>query len=209
MDEEKGFSRNANRALSIGVSVLLTLALMTAIALAVIRLGFSGSSKPVGTYDFGGWEMDVYADPMPLYVQDLFETNCESWSTHAKKDETFLVSRTEYRQRPLTDDRTVPDLEYTVVEVHADFLYHFCKNSLIRAREDVVIDGETVFADHYEPVDAAPWGVSEVYRNYVGDGYTNRYLLCREREQQIVEIRFDRDPAPEQMAAAVKHLFRG
>lgn len=202
--KKKGFSRNANRTLSISVSIVLTLVLMVLLTAAIIRTGFTGGSSPVGTYDMGGWEMDVYADSMPLYVQELTDTNCDDWSTKMQKDETFLLSYTEYRQRGLTMDRNVPDLEYAITEVKADFLYDYCKNSLIGAREDEVIDGEVVLADHYESIDASPWGAAEAYRLYWSDSYLNRYLLCY--ENRIVEIRFDWEPTAEQMALVTQRL---
>lgn len=69
---------------------------------------------------------------MPLQVQDLIDTDCEDWSTHVQKEETFLLKRTEYSQRPMTTDKTVPDLDYIIVDVKADWLYEYCKNVLIQ-----------------------------------------------------------------------------
>lgn len=87
--KKRGFSRNANRTLSVGISVVLTIALLGILTAGMIRIGFPGRSRAVGTYDYGGWKMDVYADTLPLYLQDLTDMNWEEWSTHARKEETF------------------------------------------------------------------------------------------------------------------------
>lgn len=61
-----------------------------------------------------------------------------------------------------------------------------------------------VLPDHYDAIDAAPWGAVEAYRNYWGDSYMNRYLLCY--EDRIVEIRFDSEPTEEQMRIVTEKL---
>ena len=91
--KKKGASRNVNRILSFGTSIFLTLFLLTALTVAVLRSGFSGAKKPVDTYSLNGWEMDVYADAMPLYVQELTETSCAAWSTEACKTCLLYTSR--------------------------------------------------------------------------------------------------------------------
>ena len=37
----------------------------------VSSVGITKRSRPVGTYDKGGWEMEVYDDPIPLEMKDL------------------------------------------------------------------------------------------------------------------------------------------
>lgn len=207
--QKRGFSRNANRILSVTVSLVLTMVLLAGLTAVIFQGGvigskFTGGSAPVGTYDYNGWEMDVYADSMPLYVQDLIDTEWEEWSMQERKSETFLVSKAEYRQWPLTTDKNAPELEYTVVEVKADFLYEYCKNSLVNAREDEVVKGQVLLADHYERIDSTPWGAAEAYRLYWSDGYRNQYLLCY--EDRIVEISLDAEPTPEQMAVIAEKL---
>lgn len=203
--KKRGFSRVANRTVTLSVTFIFTMALAALLSTIIIHSGISISGRePVGTYNINGWEMDVYADEMPLYVQDLTETTCSDWSTSARKDETFFVSHIEYYQRPLTQDRSVPDLSYTVTQVKAPFLSDYCKNSLVNSRQDEVRDGEVLLEDHYDAIDATPWQAQEAYRVYWGDGYLNKYLLCY--EDTFVEIHFDWEPTTEQMQIVAEKL---
>lgn len=203
--KNKGASRNVNRTVTMGAAFVLTLVLIGLFGAVILRSDISfGEPKPVGTYDFNGWEMNVYADEMPLYMQDLTDTTCEDWSTSARKDETFLAANTDYRQVALTQDRSVSDLEYTVTQIKVPALYALCKNSFINSREDVIRDGELLLADHYDAIDAAPWQAQEAYRVYWSDGYLNKYLLCY--EDSIVEIHFDWEPTLEQMQIVAEKL---
>lgn len=189
--KKHGFSRETNRALSTILSVMAAVFCVFCLGAVVIGSGIAKGSKPVGTYRDNGWTRDVYADPMPLYVQDLVETDCKDWSTHAQREDTFLLARTEYRQWPMSTDKTVPDLDYTVVNVKADFLYEYCKNAFISEREQY-LDG------HYATIDPTPWGAKEAYQYFFDSGYGGWYILCY--EDKIIDIRFDDSaPTPEQM----------
>ena len=79
----------------------------------------------MGTYDKGGWEMEVYDDPIPLEMKDLRDAGCDQWSTMADRAETIFLAHTEYSQQPLTTDQSVSDLRYEVTEVKADFYTAF------------------------------------------------------------------------------------
>lgn len=204
--KQKGASRNINRAVSIGSILLLTLALLGMFTTAIIHTGMIADKKPIGTYDFNGWEMNVYADELPLYVQDLTDTACKDWSTSARTKATFLAAKTEYRQIALTLDRSVPNFEYSVMQVKVPFLYDYCKNSLINSRQDEVRDGVVLLEDHYDAIDATPWQAQEAYRVYWSGSYLNKYLLCY--EDTIVEIHFDWEPTAEQMQIVAEKLGR-
>ncbi len=201
--KKKGVSRGTNRTVSLAVSVVLTIVVLAGLAVAIIRYDFMDTRTPAGTYERYGMTRKVYADTIPLRLEDLAEVGAVGWSTERRRDETFLLSNTEYVQWPLTEDNSIPDLEYTVTEIKASFLYELCKRSLTRS-EDEVADGEVVLQDHYEPVGAAPWRAQEAYRLYWSDGYLNKYLLCY--ENRIIEIRFDWEPAPGQMAVVAEKL---
>lgn len=85
------------------------------------------------------------------------------------------------------------------------FLYDLCKNSLVNAKKDKIVDGQIDFYEHYEPVDPTPWNAEEAYRLYWGSGhFVDQYLLCYER--RIVEITFDWEPTTEQITIAAKRL---
>ena len=201
--KKKGFSRSWNRTISVAISALLTIALLTGVTVSVIRYRLWDTREPVGTYEKYGLSRNVYAYDIPLRIEDLTGVPPTDWSTEAQVSETFLLRNTEYMQWPLSEDHELPQLEYTVTEVKAPFLYEFCKNGLIRP-DDEVRDGVVVLADHYEPSDPEPWGAQAAYRLYFSDGYLNHYLLCY--ENRLVELRLDWEPTAAQMAIVTEAL---
>ena len=202
--KKRGASRKKNLFFTIGLTVILSSCFVAALTAMVVSVGITKRSKSVGTYDKGGWEIEVYDDPIPLEMKDLRDAGCDQWSTMTDRTETAFLAHAEYRQQPLTTDRSVPDLRYEVTEVKAGFLYDFLKKRLLRERQDVVTDRKVVMADHYEPVDPAPWKALDAYQVYWSGGYLNEYLVFY--EDRILKIRFGWEPSKWQMAAAAEKL---
>ena len=163
--KQKGVSRRVNIALSCLSIAVLVIAGFT----AVLALGLSGqlpiaeNKMPVGTYEQNGYVFDIYDDPLPLEVEELVETDAE-WSKEAHLQETFLVSYGEYRQDIIgsksNDDYSI---SYEIIDIKKPFLYEFIKNKTVNSRQDE-ISGDTVFIDHFEPVDPSSWNAEEVYQ---------------------------------------------
>lgn len=107
-------------------------------------------------------------------------------------------------QWPLTEDRTIPSLEYTITECSTPFLYELCKNAILDARQDEYFDDGEVFTNHYEPVDAELWGAAEAYQIHWSGSVLNKYLLCY--ETRLIEISFDWEPTAEQMIVVAENL---
>ena len=202
--KKRGLSRKKNQLLTIGLAVVLSTCFVMVLTALVFSVGITKRRRPVGTYDKGGWEMEVYDDPIPLEMKDLRDTGCDQWSTAADRAETIFLAHTRYSQQPLTTDRFVPELRYEVTEVKAGFLYGFLKKRLLWERQDAVTDQKVVMADYYEPVDPAPWKALDAYRVYWSGGYLNEYRVFY--EDRILEIRFGWEPSKWQMAAAAEKL---
>ncbi|MDO5418237.1 MAG: DUF2812 domain-containing protein [Lachnospiraceae bacterium] len=207
--KRRGISRSTNRVLSFGVTALAVFAAIGVMTVVIIRFGLPDGRNPVGTYGYDGWTFKIYDDPMPLRLEELTDlTEYEDciWSYERERDETFLLSHTEYRQRAvLRQEKNAPSLDYTVTEVKVPVLFDFCKNSLLKKHQDEVFEksGE-IFRDSYVPADASAWGADEAYQLEWSSGLLNHYLVCW--ENQIVEIRFDWEPTREQMAAVGQKL---
>ena len=71
-------------------------------------------------------------------------------------------------------------MTYQIVTPKYDWLYGICKNDLLNDAKDKVKHGQVVLANHYEPMDPAPWGALDAYREYWDDGFSNRYVVCYE-----------------------------
>ena len=195
-----GFSRGANIVLTATAALVFTITVTVVLAAVVISQQDSGGETFTTS---SGWTFSVYHDEMPLYVQELEDVPDVSWSTQAEEHRTPLLSRTEYTQRALSNDNSLPDLSYTVTRVKVPALYAPLKRALIRSESDDVRRGVT-FPNHYERIDAAPWGALDAYQLYWSDGLIDRYLLFY--ENVAVEITMPSAPTPEQMALVGQRL---
>lgn len=151
---ELRFSKGLNITLTGVLSVFLV-----AVSTVFLIMALGKFTETTGeTYTASsGWTFSVYHDEMPLYVQELEDVPDVEWSTQADRSRTPLLERTEYDQRPLSDDPSLPDLSYTVTRVKVPALYGKLKELMLRAERDQTIRG-AAFPNHYESTDAAPGG---------------------------------------------------
>ena len=206
--KRKGAPRTLNLVLSLTSIFVLTLLFIVALVTLGIKgnVTFQKKHEPVGTYTYHDRVREIYDDPMPLEIEDMREIK-GNWSKRADTDSTFLITRTEYTQRALlTEPQEVPDLNYTVVDVHMPALYELCKDGMFRDRDES--DDKDVpegYRQIYRDVDPEPWGAEEVYRIYQQNGgWRNYYLLCY--EAKLVEIVFYWEPTAEEIAIAAERF---
>ncbi len=200
-------SRNFNRIVSAGSVVLLTIICLGILTAPIISgdLRFP-SKKAVGTYESHGVTWEIYNDPLPLEIEELSDVSAQ-WSKEADHKETFLLSRTRYRQHAIPVDGNDAidewELRYTVAEVKWDFLYDFIKQSVLDSRQDESGD-DYVFTNHYEPVDASVWNADDAYQLHFSNSILDTYLVCW--GNRIVDISFSWEPTSEQIAIAAEKL---
>lgn len=197
MMKQKGASRCTNLSVTIGTALVLAFLTMGTVTYLGIRFHLVSLSKPVGTYEMYGRSWDVYDNDLPLTVEDLTDTEQTEWSRDKDGMESFMAAQYFYRQWPLSEENDLPELSYTVTDVKFDCFYDMCKDSMLRRKQDEVIDGEVRSVYHYEPTDPAPWGAAEAYRVRDNYGLTEHYLLCY--EGRIVELDLWAPPTLEQM----------
>ena len=197
---ELHFSKGLNITLTGVLSVFLV-----AVSTVFLIMALGKFTETTGeTYTAStGWTFSVYHDEMPLYVQELEDVPDVEWSTQADRSRTPLLERTEYDQRPLSDDPSLPDLSYAVTRVKVPALYGKLKELMLRVERDQTIRG-AAFPNHYESTDAAPWGALDAYQLYWSDGLIDQYLLFY--ENVAVEITMPLSPTPEQMALVGQKL---
>ena len=198
---ELHFSKGLNITLTGVLSVVLVT--VTTIFLVMALGKFTENTGETYTANTG-WTFSVYHDEMPLYVQELEDVPDVEWSTQADRSRTPLLERTEYDQRPLSDDPSLPDLSYTVTRVKVPALYAPLKTWMIQSKKDDVHNGRVVFPNHYVSADAAPWGAQDAYQLCWSDGLLDTYLLFY--ENTAVEITMLSSPTPEQMAMVGEKL---
>ena len=199
---EAGVSRGVNIVLTATAALVFTITVTVVLAAVVISHHQDSGGETFTTSS--GWTFSVYHDEMPLYVQELEDVPDISWSTQAEEHRTPLLSRTEYTQRALSNDNSLPDLSYTVTRVKVPALYAPLKTWMIQSKKDDVHNGKVVFPNHYVSADAAPWGAQDAYQLYWSGGLLDTYLLFY--ENTAVEITMPSSPTPEQMAMVGEKL---
>ena len=120
----------------------------------------------------------VYADPIPLRVEDLIDIDYDGWSTEADVEWSPLAAHGEYRQDARLGDGDLPELRYEIVTVKLPFLYGLCKRDFIQWVERDNDQLPMEYWEEYLTVTAAPWGAEEVFQRYSGAEPVNQFLLC-------------------------------
>ncbi len=179
--KRRRFSREVNRAVTLGATAALTLLLMGAAVWGLFRSLSSGAMDrpPAETYEYYGQTWDVYHDPLPLTIQDLTAVDYDRWSTELRAKSTLLAARqVASQQSRFGDGKNLPELDYEIIDVHASFLTGAVMESCLRSVRRY--DGRNAPEERrswYEPVDAAAWRADEAYREYRGGTPRDAYLV--------------------------------
>lgn len=204
-------SAKVNFSVTMAISMIMSIALIGILTFAIIRssdLGLFTDRSAAGTYEHDGRVWEYYEDELPLTVEDLTGEQYVGYSYQLTTDKTLFVTKTECRQNPRFDAenlKELSDIEYKIITVNIPGMFDTIKNVAINERQDE-IHGDYIFTDHYEPVDAAPWGADEAYQLHWSGSVLNTYLLIW--DEQIVEITFySWEPTPEQMAIVKEKLI--
>lgn len=189
--KRRGTPTEVNRVVTLGIDVLLALALwgvLTGILLSAVRSG-----------DFS---MESEVEP-PLKVEQLTGVEGE-YNIATSLDETVFLSKLTVNQFVHWDSGEIlPGLEYTLVEVKCPPLYGLCLEEL-RKEYDAWNFDEPEYRYAYEPADPTPWGAQAAYQLTQGGEGRDRYLLCW--PDRLVSLSLDFTPTAEQMALAGERL---
>lgn len=91
----------ANLLVIVGICIAMFAGGTTGLFALMIRNAGSGwleDHPPVETYTAHGMTWSVYADPIPLRVEDLIDIDYDGWSTEADVEWSPLAAHGEYRQ---------------------------------------------------------------------------------------------------------------
>lgn len=198
------FSREVNRATTIWTTVILTVIMTVALFNGIVDGVMSNSRQEKNdaeAYQANGLTFYAYDHELPLYVEDLTETDYDRYSNWANETGSILLTVREYKQETRVGrGEQAPELRYEVYDVHLPLLYGICKTELLSAYENWSSEDiyGNVYHDEYRAVDAAPWGAAEAYRLYNAVEPYNWYLLCY--EDRLVTVQFNWEPNKSQMA---------
>ncbi len=199
--KKKKVSKRKNFWITMLVDILFAFSLMGIITFVVLSASSRGffADKNEETYEHGGMTWVIHKDELPLTLEDLAadgfhamdieSIDFESYIKEKRGDESLLLGKWTFRQRPRMDveDRfDLPQLDYTIILVKLPALYDICKKNFIK---EVQLDS-ALFGRSYRLIDAPDWGAQEVYQIYDSEiGPDDEYLLCY--EDVIVEIEFN------------------
>lgn len=201
---KRGYSKRANLAVTLSAAVACTLLAIGIMAFAVIHFHVLEASKPVGTYQKYGREWDVYQDDLPLRLEDFEVLPETDWSLEKRGRGTFLVSSYDYLQWPLSEQKDLFELRYTMTDVKLPALYDLCRNSILQSQQDEVQHGEVLLVNHYEPINAADWGAEAAWQLRWDDSMLEKYVLCY--GNRIVELDLVDAPTAQQRQLIAERL---
>ncbi len=189
-------SASANRTITIAVTIIASFGFAGLIIIAVV--GNVGSllpnEEPVETYEFRGMTLEIHHDELPLTIEDLIETDYDSYSYEIRNEtSSLLASRINAVQRPRMDALEQPDLTYSVITAKAPFTQGLFRDFALDdfAHNYGRPDPEDSTWEEHVAIDPAPWGAVEAYQLYLGGEAQMRFLLCYGRN--VVEIGFPFD----------------
>ena len=171
-------SRIATVAISFTCGFLLLVGAIFGMIHAINSDWFADDARQ-DTYEYQGHTFNVYHDELPLYIEDLMETDYTQYSTYWEGHETFLLGEYEAFQRPRMDALNEPSLRYDVYYIKWGALYDLCLNELIHQYDDRYEDDVPMeWRDNFRAVDAKAWNANIVYQKYTGDTPNEQYILC-------------------------------
>lgn len=120
----------------------------------------------------------AYHDPLPLYVEDLTQTDYDLYSCALTRDASPLAVRQDVRQELRWGDWGVdaPELFYTIYDIRFSPLFAPCRDDLLSKYEKRDYNPYTYYA-----VDPAPWGADGAWRlcdgAEEGEDWFNSWIL--------------------------------
>lgn len=200
--KKKKASRNVNFTITLVVDIILAVAMAAGFTYGIFHAVGAGALD--NAFNTEGLLHQV--EP-PLVIEDLQDISFDGYVKANRQDESIFLGQRGLNQWPRFENGQhvqVPEMKYTVTVVKIPAVYDLCKNSILNKRKDKVQDDGTVFIDHYEDIDAAPWLAEEAYQLHWSEGILYKYLLCY--DDRLIEIEFDWEPTEEQMRIVSEKL---
>ena len=193
--KRKKASAGLNRAVTLGVDVMLAIVLIGGVSWLFflgVQNGIFSIAKQIEA---------------PLSASDLTGVAEEKYLTTVNVEMTpFLDRRVVQCRTGFDQEEELPGMEYTLVNVHVPWIYDACFREMCR---DTVVQAasrtrEMLTTVQYEPVDPAPWGAEEVYQFNLEGEFQRKYILCW--KDKLVQLETDWDLTAEQMAITGEKL---
>lgn len=170
-----GASAKLNQEVTVGAACIFALIAVMSVTNVVMQ-----SSRQPGEYD----------PVLPLRLEDLGHSTAEN-RVHMEVQSTPLITRTYCLHRP-DRPQTSPELEYIIVDVHANFLWDLCVSDLLK--------------NGAQSVDAASWQADAAWRaakRFSSQDIT--YVLCW--GDRLVWLDLEEEPTDTQKTLIAQKLM--
>ena len=179
---KKGFAKETNIAATVVLILLLSLSFNLVLQGASDWMRDAGLFEKQPAYIYttqtgrSSWDWKVYADPIPLKVEDLKTTDYPYYSCELAERSSPFVSVLKASQTGFPDDLEGAErLLYTVARLKQEVWYRPVLESMLQSEERFRYDGEQ---DNFLLVDAPQWGADEVYQRHIDGEPQPEYYVC-------------------------------
>lgn len=179
---KKGFAKETNIAATVVLILLLSLSFNLVLQGASDWMRDAGLFEKQPAYIYttqtgrSSWDWKVYADPIPLKVEDLKTTDYPYYSCELAERSSPFVSVMKASQTGFPDGLEGDErLLYTVVRLKQKVWYRPVLESMLQSEERFRYDGEQ---DNFLLVDAPQWGADEVYQRHIDGEPQPEYYVC-------------------------------
>lgn len=191
--KKENASKNTNRIITIGFGIVLSVSMIVMVVMFIIAASSQSMLTGEETYTHNGAVFTLYNDDMPITLEDFGIQATENYTKRNEHQSSVLLEYSECRQSPRFDRenyRNLPQLEYTLIKVKADFLYDFCLKTIMDDRQDILPGDGEEYRRMYHTTDPAPWGANGAWQLMdSADSFAGWYLVCY--DDYILEIRCD------------------
>lgn len=196
------------------IAVTAVMILLLSLSFSVVLQGVSDWMRDAGLFQkqpayiyttqngSSTWNWEVYADPIPLKVEDLRATDYPHYSYEKTERSSPFVSVLEASQTGFPDGLENERLLYTVVRLKQDFWFRPVLNSMLRAEERFRYDGEQ---DTFLLVEAPQWGAEEVYQRHIDGQPQPEYYICYAPDS-ILQLDLSWEPTAQEIAVIREKL---
>lgn len=201
-------SREMNRGITIGMAIVLPIIMSIVLVNSImedVETDWDRKREEAEAYDVNGLTFYAYHDELPLYVEDLTETDYDRYSTSFSENSSVLLSIQTGKQDSRVGEQA-PEIRYEIYDVHLPILYDMCLDALLREYEGWYSEDiyGNLYQDEYFATDATAWRAERAYQlNSHAEAYY-RYLLCY--DNRLVTVYLNWEPDVGQMAAIADTL---
>lgn len=146
--------------------------------------------------EYDGMSIQVYHDELPLTVEDLTDVPDDAqYSRQLERQSSLFLRRIEGKQQdPVFEERSLPDLEYTVTFTKLPQLYDLVLDEMLEENRDFFHTFDAVYENEDCTVYQARFK-SQWYRWWV-------FVM----DDRVIEMHFDEPLTDEQLALAAEKL---